>query len=74
MPGLPGEDNASLAQLAADAATREIPVVVLTATELDDLERRSLEARAVAVVSKNTLGRTEDESGLTETLARLGLV
>ena len=72
MPGLPGEDV--LARLAADAATREIPVVVLTATELDDLERRSLEARAAAVVSKNTLGRTEDESGLTETLARLGLV
>jgi signal transduction histidine kinase/CheY-like chemotaxis protein len=71
MPGLPGEDV--LARLAADATTREIPVVVLTATELGDLERRSLEARAAAVVSKNTLGRTEDESGLTETLARLGL-
>jgi signal transduction histidine kinase/CheY-like chemotaxis protein len=72
MPGLPGTDV--LARLAADAATREIPVVVLTATELDDLERRSLEARAAAVVSKDTLARAEHESGLTETLARLGLV
>jgi signal transduction histidine kinase/CheY-like chemotaxis protein len=73
MPGMAGSDV--LTRLAADAATREIPVVVLTATELDDLERRSLEARAAAVVSKATLARTEHhESGLTETLARLGLV
>jgi CheY-like chemotaxis protein len=72
MPGMPGSDV--LTQLAADAATREIPVVVLTATELDDLERRGLEARAAAVVSKATLARAEHESGLTETLARLGLV
>ena len=71
MPGMPGSDV--LAELAADAATREIPVVVLTGAELDDLERRALEARAAAVVSKDTLGRAEHESGLTETLARLGL-
>jgi CheY-like chemotaxis protein len=72
MPGMPGSDV--LAALAADSATREIPVVVLTGAELDDLERRALEARAVAVVSKDTLARPEHESGLTETLARLGLV
>ena len=71
MPGMPGSDV--LAELAADAATREIPVVVLTAAALDDLERRALEARAAAVVSKDTLARAEHESGLTETLARLGL-
>jgi CheY-like chemotaxis protein len=72
MPGMPGSDV--LMRLAADAATREIPVVVLTATELDDLERRGLEARAAAVVSKATLASAEHDSGLTETLARLGLV
>ena len=72
MPGMPGSDV--LTRLAADAATREIPVVVLTATELDDLERRGLEAHAAAVVSKATLTGAGHESGLTETLARLGLV
>ena len=71
MPGMPGSDV--LAGLAADSATREIPVVVLTGAELDELGRRALEARAAAVVSKETLGSAEHESGLTETLARLGL-
>jgi signal transduction histidine kinase/CheY-like chemotaxis protein len=71
MPGMPGSDV--LAELAADSATREIPVVVLTGAELDDLERRALETRAAVVVSKETLSRAEHECGLTETLARLGL-
>ncbi len=71
MPGISGTDV--LARLAADSATCEIPVVVLTSTELGDVEQRSLEARAAAVLSKNTLASVEHDRGLTETLARLGL-
>src|SRR4030095_2922501 len=52
MPGMPGSDV--LAGLGGDSGTREIPVVVLTGAELDELERRALEARAAAVVSKET--------------------
>jgi signal transduction histidine kinase/CheY-like chemotaxis protein len=71
MPGMAGAEV--LTRLAADPATREIPVVVLTSTELDDSGRSSLQARAAAVISKDTLARAEHESALTETLARLGL-
>jgi signal transduction histidine kinase/CheY-like chemotaxis protein len=71
MPGIRGSDV--LERLAEDGATRSIPVVVLTATPLDDLERRQLEDRAAAVVSKDVLARGGTDSGLTETLASLGL-
>jgi signal transduction histidine kinase/CheY-like chemotaxis protein len=71
MPGMSGAEV--LTRLAADPVTREIPVVVLTSTELDNSGRSSLQARAAAVISKDTLARAEDESALTETLARLEL-
>jgi CheY-like chemotaxis protein len=71
LPGMAGADV--LTRLAADPATREIPVVVLTSTELDSSGRSSLQARAAAVIPKDTLARAEHESALTETLVRLGL-
>jgi len=70
MPGMSGIDV--LAKLAADAATREVPVVVLTSTQLDEFERRTIESHAAAVISKDELA-AGDHNGLTQTLARLGL-
>jgi signal transduction histidine kinase/CheY-like chemotaxis protein len=60
MPGISGYDV--LRELAADPATRDIPVVMNTAKVLTTEERRGL-ARAAAVVSKDVFasGRAADE-------------
>jgi signal transduction histidine kinase len=51
MPGLDG--RAVLEQLAANPATRGIPVLILTSQVLDAGERRWLEERAAVVLSKD---------------------
>jgi CheY-like chemotaxis protein len=71
MPGLHGPEV--LDRLAADTVTREIPVIVLTATQLNDPDLRRLESMAAAIVSKDTLAPDHEGDGLTHTLARLGL-
>jgi signal transduction histidine kinase/DNA-binding response OmpR family regulator len=54
--GLPDVDGfAMLDRLRASPETREIPVVLATARDLTDAERRTLEARAFAVLSKREL-------------------
>jgi signal transduction histidine kinase/CheY-like chemotaxis protein len=72
MPDLNGTDV--LERLASDARTREIPVVVLTATELDEPHRKTLAKRSVAIVSKDALARGDRDNALTDALAQLGLV
>jgi CheY-like chemotaxis protein len=72
MPDLNGTDV--LERLASDARTREIPVVVLTATELDEPHRRTLAERSAAIVSKDALARGDWHNALTDALAQLGLV
>ena len=50
------------------------PVVVLTATQLDDFERRTLESHARRRrFQGHARGRSSQDNGLTQTLARLGL-
>jgi CheY-like chemotaxis protein len=71
MPGLQGPEV--LDRLAEDPATREIPVILLTASQVDDPDRRRLEGRVAAVVSKDTLAGDHEDRGLTYALARLGL-
>ena len=71
MPGMSGTDV--LAELAADAATREIPVVVLTSAELDDSERRTIEAARPPSFPRTRSRRAGRTTDLTQTLARLGL-
>ena len=72
MPGISGTDV--LERLAADTATREIPVVVLTATELDDVDRREAWSASGRGASRRTRSpRRSRQRTLTETLARLGL-
>ena len=71
MPDLRGTEV--LERLAADESTREIPVVLLTATHLDELDRRALVDRTAAIVSKDALASSDQDSALTHALARLGL-
>jgi signal transduction histidine kinase/CheY-like chemotaxis protein len=57
MPDLSGFEV--LNRLHADAATRDIPVVVVTSKVLSEQERKNLLEKAAAVVSKNTTSRPE---------------
>jgi signal transduction histidine kinase/CheY-like chemotaxis protein len=63
MPGMQGDEV--LERLAADPATAQIPVIVVTSHEVDASTRARLESRARAVLHKRdlsveTLGRTLD--------------
>ena len=71
MPDLKGTEV--LERLASDESTREIPVVLLTATHLDELDRAALVGRTAAIVSKDALASSDQDSALTHALARLGL-
>ena len=71
MPDLRGTEV--LERLASDESTREIPVVLLTATHLDERDRRALVDRTAAIVSKDALASSDQDSALTHALARLGL-
>ena len=71
MPDLDGTEV--LERLAADPATRPIPVVLLTATYLDEVQRAFLTARTAAIVSKDTLAQTGGDDDLDRALSRLGL-
>jgi signal transduction histidine kinase/DNA-binding response OmpR family regulator len=55
LPGMHGGDV--LRVVSADAATRYIPVIVVTATALDAADRRRLLEHAVAIISKADLSR-----------------
>jgi CheY-like chemotaxis protein len=63
MPGLDGQ--AVLDQLAANPATRSLPVIILSSQVLGANERRRLEQRAAAVLSKEISA----ESGAAEVIA-----
>jgi len=63
MPGMSGDEV--LERLAADPATAQIPVVIVTSHEVDETTRARLESRARAILHKRdlsieTLGRTLD--------------
>jgi CheY-like chemotaxis protein len=72
MPDLDGTEV--LERLAAHESTRDIPVVVLTATQLDEPKRQALAGRTAAVVSKDALARVDQNNPLTLALLELGLV
>jgi CheY-like chemotaxis protein/two-component sensor histidine kinase len=55
MPGLGGQ--AALAQLRADPVTRNIPVVISTAAELQEADSRALLEQASAILPKRELSR-----------------
>jgi len=57
MPGMSGFEV--LGRLKSDAATRDIPVIIYTAKELDEDERCRLMQAAMAILSKGTTSRKE---------------
>ncbi|HEU5324142.1 MAG TPA: response regulator, partial [Methylomirabilota bacterium] len=71
MPAMSGYEV--LDRLEADAATRDIPVVVVTSKALDAEERRVLQARTVAVLSKQTPSREAAAADVRRALAAAGV-
>jgi signal transduction histidine kinase/DNA-binding response OmpR family regulator len=57
MPGVDG--FAVLEQLQADAETRRLPVIVLTAKRLSEAERQRLRERSVSLLEKSSYSATE---------------
>ena len=55
MPGTPGPE--ALRQLRQDSATRDLPVIIVTSSALDDEQERQLLLHASAVLSKADLSR-----------------
>jgi CheY-like chemotaxis protein len=70
MPGMNGFDV--LHGLAEHTETRDIPVIISTAHELDEHERRELEGSALAILSKRSSGRAAARDTVMEAL-RLAL-
>ena len=70
MPDLTGFEV--LEKLKAEAATREIPVVVYTALTLGTSDRARLGA-AVAILRKSTSSRVADRAAIEDALVRAGL-
>ena len=60
MPDRSGFDV--LDALGADEDTRDIPVVILTSKQIDDVERRRLAPRVVTVLAKDTVGYSLPEA------------
>ncbi len=69
MPDMDGFDT--LAHLKADPETAHIPVIILTSKLLDEGERQYLNARALAVLSKETTSRETLASNIRDALTRL---
>jgi signal transduction histidine kinase/CheY-like chemotaxis protein len=68
MPGLDG--FAVLEHLEADAETREIPVIVLTAARLSGEDRRLLQTRAITLLRKSSYSGSELRGLLERALAK----
>ncbi len=69
MPDMDGFET--LAHLKADPETAHIPVIILTSKLLDEGERQYLNARALAVLSKETTSRETLASNIRDALTRL---
>jgi signal transduction histidine kinase/CheY-like chemotaxis protein len=71
MPGMSGEQV--LAELKADPALADIPVIIVTAKALDDRARDELAAKVVAILSKDHASREAALASLQEAWAKAGL-
>jgi signal transduction histidine kinase/DNA-binding response OmpR family regulator len=70
---MPVSGEEVLERLAEDAATRDIPVIIVTSQVLDDIKRARLLERAAAVLSKNALAREAAISEIRWALAAAGM-
>jgi twitching motility two-component system response regulator PilH len=68
MPGMDGRQV--LTELSADAATRDIPVVILTSSALDASQRGELLQHARDVLSKATISRQTLSTAVQNAIAR----
>jgi CheY-like chemotaxis protein len=62
-----------VATLKADPATRDIPIVILTAKNLTQEDKRVLNGHVVAVLQKGTAAGVELVTWLDELMRRLGV-
>lgn len=69
MPGIDGFET--MAQLKAAPETEHIPVIILTSKVLEDAERRDLNARALAVLSKASTSREAAIASIRDAIRRL---
>ncbi len=70
MPGMSG--HTALAELRADPATRDIPVVISTGAELQDADSRALLQHASAILPKSELSRATLPTVVRQALGRAG--
>jgi CheY-like chemotaxis protein len=68
MPDVSGFDVVEA--LRADAATREMPIMVLTAATLTEADKRLLNGRVSSILSRGSVGATDVTSLLKQVVAR----
>ena len=68
MPGMSGFE--ALERLKSDPVTRDIPVIIITSKPLKDRERRSLDGKAVSILSKETVSREEAIASVRQAMAQ----
>jgi CheY-like chemotaxis protein len=62
-----------LEQLESDPVTRDIPVIIITSKVLKDRERRHLDGKAVAVLTKETASREVALASVRQAMAQARL-
>jgi CheY-like chemotaxis protein len=62
-----------LERLKSDPVTRNIPVIIITSKPLKDRDRRSIDGKAIAILSKETASREAAIASMREATAQDGL-
>jgi len=70
MPEMSGFE--ALERLKSDPVTRDIPVIIITSKPLKDRDRRTLDGKAIAILSKETASREAAIAGVREAMVQAG--
>jgi CheY-like chemotaxis protein len=62
-----------LERLKSDPFTRDIPVIIITSKLLKDRDRRSIDGKAIAILSKETASREAAIASVREATAQVGV-